>query len=162
MTQPFKLLATILLFGLFMPEAASCQSQATCPVLASLASSKLPSPDGEQLVIWFFNQGSKSTRGIQFDLFMLDAVGHRYAASQKYVATGTTKPQTGDVVIFSTDDEKKRFGETWTLIEGVEVRVTRVMFKDNSVWMPQKGQVCKTVFMNDEYLADMARRWKAA
>jgi hypothetical protein len=163
MTQPFKLFTTVLLFGLFMPEAALCQSQASCPVLASLASSKLSSSDGEHLVIWFFNQSAKPVRGVQFQLFMLDAVGNRYPASQRYIATtGTTKPQEGDVVIYSTDDEKKYFGERWALIEGVEVRVTRVMFKDDSVWVPQKGQNCKMVFMNDEYEAEMDKRWKAA
>jgi hypothetical protein len=92
---------------------------------------------------------------------MLDAVGNRYPAAQKYIATGTVKSQNGDVVIYTTDKEKEHFGANWTFIEGVEVRVTRVMFQDGSVWVPQKGQACKMRFMNDEYDAEMDRRRKA-
>ena len=162
MRKFFWLFHGILLFSLFMPDAAFCQSQANCPVLATLASSKHAWPDGgEHIVIWFFNQGRKPTRGIQFELFMLDAVGNRYPASQKYVATGETPPQTGDVVDYSTDQEKLHFGDGWALIDGVEVRVTRIMFKDNTVWVPQKGQTCKSVFMNDDYDAELEKRWKA-
>jgi len=93
---------------------------------------------------------------------MLDGVGNRYPASQRYIATGTVKPQDGDAVAYSTDTEKEHFGQTWEIIEGIEVRVTRVMFKDGSVWMPQKGHVCKAQFMNDEYKAEIDRRWDTA
>ena len=92
---------------------------------------------------------------------MLDAVGNRYPASQKYIATGETEPQTGDVVIYPADPEKEHFGDSWSLIDGLEVRVTRIMFTDNSVWVPQKGQACKMVFLNEKYQAEIERRWKA-
>jgi len=93
---------------------------------------------------------------------MLDAVGNPYPATQKYVATGETKPKRGDVVDYPTDTEKAHFGDGWANIQGVEVRVTRVMFKDTSVWVPQKGQVCKMTFMNDDYAAEVKRRLEAA
>jgi hypothetical protein len=162
MSRFFRLFSSVLLLSFFVADAALCQSQASCPVLATLATSKRPWPDGgEHIVIWFFNQGQKTTRGIQFELFMLDAVGNRYPASQKYIATGETQPQKGDVVDYPTDTEKLHFSEGWSVIDGVEVRVTRVMFKDNTVWVPQKVQPCKTVFMNDDYDAALEKRWKA-
>ncbi len=163
MTQLFRFISAVILFGLFASDAAWCQSQASCPVLATLASSKLPWEKGdEHIVIWFYNQGRKTTRGIQFELFMLDAVRNRYPAAQKYVSTGETEPRKGDVVDYPTDAEKAHFGDGWANIAGVEVRVTRVMFKDDTVWVPQKGQVCKMVFMNDEYQPEMNRRLEAA
>jgi hypothetical protein len=159
----WSFLITVLLFGLFTSDVAWCQSQTSCPVLPSLATSKLPwSKGGEHIVIWFYNQGRKTTRGIQFELFMLDGVGNRYPAAQKYVSTGETEPQKGDVVDYPTDAEKAHFGDAWANIEGVEVRVTRVMFKDNTVWVPQKGQVCKMTFMNDDYQPEMNKRLEAA
>jgi hypothetical protein len=162
MTKFYRLCPIVLLFGLFVADTAWCQSQASCPVLATLATSKRPWPDGgEHIVIWFFNQGKKTTRGIQFELFMLDAVGNRYPASQKYIATGETQPQKGDVVDYPTDTEKLHFGEGWSVIDGVEVRVTRVMFKDNTVWVPQKGQSCKTVCMNDDFEPAL-EKWRKA
>jgi hypothetical protein len=161
MTQPLKILTAALLFCLLAEDGAQCQTKGSCPVLPTLAASRLPSPEGESVVIWYFNQGSKTIRGVQFELVMLDAVGNRYPAAQKYIAKGTVKSQNGDVVIYKSDKEKEHFGADWTLIEGVEVRVTRVMFQDGSVWIPQKGQVCKMRFMNDEYDAEMDRRQKA-
>jgi hypothetical protein len=161
MPQPLKILTALLLFCLLAADGARCQAKGNCPVLPTLAASRLPSEEGESVVIWYLNDGGKTIRGVQFELVMLDAVGNRYPAAQKYIASGTVKPQNGDVVIYPTDKEKEHFGADWTLIEGVEVRVTRVMFQDGSVWVPQKGQVCMMRFMNDEYDAEMERRRKA-
>ena len=161
MRQTLRIVA-VLLFVTFLGGAPRCSGQTGCPVLPSLASSKLPWPEGgERIVIWFFNQGRKTTHGIQFELLMVDAVGNRYRASQKYIVTGEIKPQTGDVVIYPVDPEKGHLEDIWGLIDGVEVRVTRIMFKDNTVWVPQKGQVCKMVFLNDQYQAEIERRWNA-
>jgi len=131
-----------------------------------LATSKKVFDDGsEHIVIWFSNLGTKSIRGVQFELFMLDGVGNRYPASQRYVATADfppfIKPNTGDVVDYPTDAEKQHFGADWQNIAGVEVRVTRVMFKDNSVWIPAKGQFCKAVFMNGDYDSAL-KKWQDA
>jgi len=67
---------------------------AQCPVLSSLASSKVKYKDEEKIVIWFWNQGTKTTHGIEFQLILLDAAGNHYPASQRYIATGDTKPNT--------------------------------------------------------------------
>lgn len=161
MNRPRKLAGAAVVLILLIPRAFLGETLNSCPVLPTLASSKLSSEVGEHIVIWFFNQGSKTTHGIQFELFMLDAVGNRYPASQKYVATGEIKPHSGDVVDYPTDKEREFFGENWAVVEGVEVRVTRIMFKDGSVWVQPKGYVCKMTFLNDDYQAEMGRRWKA-
>src|SRR5260370_13140722 len=142
----------------------SAQSAASCPVMPSLASSNLDGGKdvGAHIVIWYFNQGSKTVRGVQFRVLMLDAVGNRYPAAQAYVAKGEVKPNSGDVVSYETKDEKDHFGEQWAQIEGIEVHVTRVLFKDGSVWVPRNGVVCEAHFMNDDYGPEMDRRWKAA
>ena len=132
----------------------------SCPVMPSLASSRLPSGEGDHVVIWFWNQSNKTIRGAQFELFMLDAVANRYAAYGPYIAEGEVKPQNGDVVIYPTKREEEHLGDAWSLIKGMEVRVTRVLFKDGSVWILRKGQTCKATFMNDEYDAEIARRLK--
>jgi len=162
MNRPRKLAVAATVLILLIPLASLGETPNSCPVLPTLASSKLSSEVGEHIVIWFYNQGNKTTHGIQFALFMLDAVGNRYPASQKYVVTGEIKPDTGDVVDYPTDKEREFFGENWAQVEGVEVRVTRIMFKDGSVWVPQKGRVCKMTFLNGDYQAEMDRRWKAA
>lgn len=92
---------------------------------------------------------------------MLDAVGNRYPAAQAYVAKGEVKPNFGDVVSYETKDEEEHFGEQWAQIEGIEVHVTRILFKDGSVWVPRRGVDCEAHFMNDDYAAEMDRRWKA-
>src|SRR5215469_3626743 len=84
-------------------EKSWAQTQSGCPALASLATSKKVFDDGsEHIVIWFSNVGTKSILGVQFELLMLDGVGNRYPASQRYVATVhaayALKPNTGDVV----------------------------------------------------------------
>jgi hypothetical protein len=61
----------------------------------------------------------------------------------------------------SNSAAKQHFGVDWQNIAGVEVRVTRVMFKDNSVWIPAKGQFCKAVFMNEDYDAAL-KKWQDA
>jgi hypothetical protein len=164
MTRTVLILLTFVACVVNQFAVCMAQSQnAGCPVLATLATSKKAWSEGpEHIVIWFFNHGRKSTRGIQFELFMLDAVGNRYPAAQKYISTGEIKPQSGDVVEYPTDAERQHFGDSWALIEGVEVRVTRLMFTDDTVWLPAKGYVCKMVFMNDEYDAELARWRKSA
>ena len=143
-----------------------CSSQQTyppgtnCPVLASLASSKVHSDKGDSIVIWFWNQGKKTAHGIQFKLFMLDVAGNRFPASQLYQAKGDTKPQSGDVVIYPTTDEEQYFGDKWKSIDGVEVHVTRILFNDASAWVPRKGVDCKTTFLNDGYDKEMESRDK--
>ena len=123
----------------FCAISVSAQTAATCPVVPSLASSKVDGGGvGTHIVIWYFNQGSKTLRGVQFNVMMLDAVGNRYPAALAYVAKGEIKPQTGDVVSFETKEEEEHFGERWAQIEGIEVHVTRVLFKDGSVWVPRK------------------------
>jgi hypothetical protein len=140
------------------------QTVASCPVMPTLASSKVDGGQGVgmHIVIWYFNQGPKTIRGVQFDVRMLDAVGNGYPAANAYVAKGEIKPNDGDVVSYETKDEEDHFGERWAQIEGIEVHVTRVLYKDGSVWVPRKGLDCKAHFMNDEYAAELDRRWKAA
>jgi len=164
----------LILLSLFVPTA---QAQRTypppsqCPVVATLASSKVPHLDktGDHIVIWFWNQGSRTTHGVELHLMMLDAAGNRYPASQKYLVTGDEKPKTGDVVAYSTKDEEEHFGAYWNNIEGVEVYVTSIMFADATTWKPRRGVVCKTAFINSDYDKEMERydkifvqRWKAA
>lgn len=131
-----------------------------CPVLASLASSRLKTDKGENIVIWFWNQGNKTTHGIEFQLMMLDAAGNRYPASQRYLATGNTKPKSGDVVTYPAKSEQEHFGATWENIEGVEVYVTSVMFADASTWKPKRGVVCKMAFINSDYEKEIEERMK--
>ncbi len=141
------------------------QPPSACPVLASLASSKVRSTDpndkGENIVIWFWNQGKKTTHGVEFHLYMLDTAGNKYPASQSYQAKGDVKPQNGDVVIYPNKDEQQFFGDKWDRIEGVEIHVTRILFADATAWSPPKGVNCKTVFLNDNYDKEMERRDKA-
>lgn len=129
-----------------------------CPVLASLASSKVHNQTGDDIVIWFWNQSTKATHGTEFSLVMLDAAGNRYPASKRYVATGGLKPQSGDIVVFSAKDEEQFFGQTWADIDGIEVHVVSVMFKDATTWRPKRGVVCKTAFINADYDAEVAKR----
>ncbi len=119
-----------------------------CPVLASLASSRVKYKDEENIVIWFWNQGTKTAHGIEFQLMLLDAAGNRYPAVQRYVATGDTKPNSGDVVIYPAKKEQENLAAGWENIEGVEVYVTSIMFDDATTWKPKRGAVCKTAFIN--------------
>lgn len=123
----------------------------SCPVLATLASSKVPSDKGENLVIWFYNQGTRATHGVEFTVVMLDGAGNRYPASHRYIGTGTLKPKTGDVVSFSTEDEAMFFGDSWKYIDGLEVYVTSILFADATTWKPKRGVPCKTSFINAGY-----------
>jgi hypothetical protein len=150
--------------AVFCVTPVSAQNVASCPVISTLASSKVDGGQGVgmHIVIWYFNQGSKTLRGVQFNVRMLDAVGNRYPAANAYVAKGEIKPNDGDVVSYETKDEEDHFGEQWAQIEGIEVHVTRVLYKDGSVWVPRKGVDCEAHFMNDEYAAELDRRWKAA
>jgi hypothetical protein len=133
------------------------------PVARFLLRLPLPNVRGRMAANTLSGSSTKEKRPLAaYSLnFYVDAVGNRYPASQKYVATGETQPQKGDVVDYPTDTEKLHFSEGWSVIDGVEVRVTRVMFKDNTVCVPQKVQACKTVFMNDDYDAALEKRWKA-
>lgn len=133
-----------------------------CPVLATLASSKVPSLDnsGDHIVIWFWNRGAKTTHGIEFQLVMLDGAGNKYPASQKYIATGDEKPNSGDLVMYATKDEEEHFGSDWQNIEGVEVYVTSILFADATTWKPKRDVVCKTAFINSDYDKEMEKRGK--
>ena len=133
-----------------------------CPVLATLASSKVHNPTGDNVVIWFWNQGTKAAHGIEFRLVMLDAAGNRYPASQQYVATGSTKPNSGDVVAYPAKNEEDYFGQRWKDIEGIEVYVVSVMFSDATTWKPSRGVACKTAFINGNYAEEIARMEKRA
>jgi hypothetical protein len=70
MTHPFKIVSAALLFGPLAADGTRCQTKGYCPVLPSLAASKLPSPEGKSVVVWYFNEGSKTVRGVQFELVM--------------------------------------------------------------------------------------------
>lgn len=155
-------LIVLLLVGMTAWAQQQYPPPSSCPVLASLASSKLHNDDGDNIVIWTFNQGHKTVHGIEYRLFMLDVAGNRYPASQTYHAKGDVEPNSGDVVIYPAKNEQEHFGEGWSQIEGVEVHVSRVLFTDATVWTPRKGVVCKTAFLNSEYDKEMARRDKIA
>jgi len=126
----------------------------TCPVIATLASSKVQNLDNkeeENIVIFFSNRGTKTAHGVEFKLEMLDIVGNRYPASIVYQVKGDTKPQNGDFVAYSTADEKKFFGDKWDSIDGVVVHVSKILFSDATTWTPSKGVDCKTSFLNENY-----------
>jgi hypothetical protein len=150
----------ILLISVVFLLSTMCMAQnyppaTSCPVLATLASSKVRSDKSENLVIWFYNQGTRTTHGVEFTLVMLDGAGNRYPASHRYIGTGTLKPKTGDVVSFSTEDEAKYFGDGWKDIDGVEVYVTSILFADATTWKPKRGIPCKTSFINSDYQKQM-------
>jgi len=140
----------------------------SCPVLASLASAKVhdwsdpKNPDKDNIVIWAWNQGTKTIHGVQYQLFLLDTAGNRYPASQFYQMKGDVEPRNGDVTAFPAKDEAAQFGAKWEQIDGVEVHVTRILFKDATVWTPRKGVDCKTAFLNDDYDKEIERRSEAA
>jgi hypothetical protein len=71
---------------------------------------------------------------------------------------GDTKPQNGDVVFYSTADEKNFFGNKWDSIDGVVVHVSKILFTDATTWTPLKGVDCKTTFLNENYETAM-KRW---
>ena len=153
---------SLLAFLFLLGTIATAQQQqyppaSAYPVLSPGASSKHHSEAGDNIVIWFWNQGNKTIHGVQFQLFMLDSAGNRYPASQAYQVKADTKPQNGDVVIYPTKNEERHFGQNWSSIDGVEVHVVRVMFNDATVWTPPKGVVCKTAFLNENYDAAMDR-----
>ncbi len=162
MADLLVLLFAVLTFAFQAPAQTPSPPPISCPVMPSLASSRLPSDQGDHIVIWYQNQSNKTIRGAHFELFMLDGVANRYAAYGPYIAEGEVKPQNADFVTYPTKREEDRLGDAWSLIKGVEVRVTRVLFKDGSVWVPRKGQTCKATFMNDEYDAEIVRRLKRA
>jgi hypothetical protein len=140
-----------LLVLLVLALTASAQQRippaTSCPVYASLATSNWEN----HIVIWYWNQGRKTIHGVQFKLVMLDSAGNRYPASQLYQAKGEVKPQHGDVVLFSEQEERKYLGGYWDSIDGVEVYVTNILFADATTWLPEKGRPCKTAFLNDNY-----------
>jgi hypothetical protein len=85
----FSLLVCLFASSALAQQAAP--SPITCPVIATLASSKVQNPDKkeeEDIVIWFWNQGKKTAHGIEFRLEMLDTVGNKYPASVIYQAKG--------------------------------------------------------------------------
>ena len=49
MSGLFRLFPSVLLLSFFVADTALCQNQASCPVLATLATSKRPWPDGRVL-----------------------------------------------------------------------------------------------------------------
>jgi hypothetical protein len=168
------LLVLILVAASVAGAQQSYRPPSSCPVLATLASSKFAygddpgcrrlqwcSPEGESIVIWYFNRGSKTIHGAEFHLVMLDAAGNRYPAFQAYQAEGTVKHDNGDFVIYPATEEAKYFGDKWTHIHGVEVYVARLLFTDATVWTPAKGVFCKTSFLNDAYDKEIERRQKA-
>jgi hypothetical protein len=158
-------LVLAILFAQISLAQQSYPPPTACPVLSSLASSKVRSTDpndkSENIVIWFWDQGKKTAHGVEFHLYMLDTAGNRYPASQSYQVKGDVKPQNGDVVIYPTKDEQQFFGDKWDRIEGIEVHVTKILFADATAWSPAKGVDCKTVFLNDNYEKEMGRRDKA-
>jgi len=151
-----------MLFCGIAPGQQTVPPPSQCPVLASLASSKVKYNDEENIVLWFWNQGTKTAHGIEFQLMLLDAAGNRYPASQRYIATGDTRPNSGDVVTYSAKGEQQHLGAEWENIEGVEVYVTSIMFEDATTWKPKRGVVCKTAFVNSNYDKEMQRRGKIA
>src|SRR5262245_5629944 len=116
-----KRLVLLLLFAGTAIAQRVPQPTSSCPVLVSLASSKVHSDLGDSIVIFFWNQGKKTIHGAQFTLLMLDVGGSKYPASQRYLVTGDLKSNSGDVVVYPTTDEEKHFGENWKNIDGVEV-----------------------------------------
>jgi hypothetical protein len=153
-----KWISPVLLACLFSASMRAQQeappSPITCPVIATLASSKVQNLDNkeeENIVIFFWNRGKKTAHGIEFRLEMLDTVGNKYPASIVYQVKGDTKPQNGDFVAYSTVDEKRFFGDKWESIDGVVVHVSKILFTDATIWTPPKGGDCKTSFLNDNY-----------
>jgi hypothetical protein len=126
-----------------------------CPIYSSLATTKVRGED--MIVIWFWNQGSKTTHGAEFRLVMLDAAGNRYPSSKRYVVTGKVRPQRGDFVSYSAKPEQEQFGANWENIEGIEVYVVSVMFADATTWKPMKGSSCKTAFISANYDREIER-----
>jgi hypothetical protein len=157
-----SLFAFLLLLSTIAAAQQTYPPPSSCPVLSTLATSKQHNQwtKSDLIVIWFWNQGNKTVHGAQFQLFMLDSAGNRYAASQAYQTKGDTEPQSGDFVAFPATDEEQYFGERWSSIDGVEVHVVKVMFNDATVWTPKKGVVCKTAFLNENYKAETDRYWK--
>ena len=153
-------LAVSILFCAIASGQQQVPSPSQCPVLASLASSRVKYNDEENIVIWFWNQGNKTAHGIEFQLMLLDAAGNQYPGSQRYIATGDTKPNSGDVVIYSAKSEQQHLGAGWENIEGVEVYVTSIMFADATTWKPKRGVPCKAAFVNSNYGKEMERREK--
>ena len=162
-------LAFVLLVGAPALSGQSYPPFSSCPVLASLASAKVhdlgdpKNPDKDNIVIWAWNQGTKTIHGVQYQLFLLDIAGNRYPASQFYQMKGDVEPRSGDVAAFPVKDEAAHLGAPkWEQIDGIEVHVTRILFKDATVWTPRKGVDCKTAFLNDGYDKEMDRRAEAA
>jgi hypothetical protein len=100
-------LIQIILLTQSMRAQQDFPSPSACPVLATLASSKIRSTDandkGEYIVIWFWNQGQKTSHGVEFRLSMLDTAGNKYPASQAYQEKGDVKPRNGDLVTYPTN-----------------------------------------------------------
>ena len=155
-----KALAVSILFCGIASGQQQVPAPSQCPILASLASSRVKYKDEENIVIWFWNQGTKTTHGIEFQLMLLDAAGNRYPGSQRYIATGDTKPNSGDVVMYPAKNEQELLGGAWENIEGIEVYVTSIMFADATTWKPKRGAVCKTAFTNSNYVKEMEKRGK--
>lgn len=89
-----KGLAVIFLL-LVSPHALRRHTSTTCPVVPILATSKQAWPEGgEHLIIWFYNQGAKTTRGkgttlgsFQNNPFSLAAIGEQAAMQGCFYAT---------------------------------------------------------------------------
>lgn len=153
--------ASALLFLFGSALCAAAQKPTDCPVVPTLASSKTGEQNG-YILIWYFNQSRKAIRGAQFDVSLLDGVANRFPGYGPYIATGTLRPNQGDFVGYPNKREADNLGDRWALIEGIAVRVTRVLFDDGTVWVPQKGQTCEGSFMNDKFQAEWDRRWEEA
>jgi hypothetical protein len=158
------LAAAVVLFVVMTSLFAYAQNEypppSACPVQPELATAKLATDMGEKIVVWFSNRSTKTLHGVQFQFFMLDAAGNRYPASQMYEATGAVKVGRGDLVIYPTQSEAEYFGKSWSVIDGIEVRVVSVMFEDASTWRPRKAVICRSSFLNEHYLTAV-ERWQA-
>jgi len=123
----------------------------------SLATAKNHDPNApkdasrDSIVIWYWNHGKKIVHGAEFQVLLLDTAGNRYPASQLYQTKGDLEPRKGDIVRFDAESEVRRLGDKWEWIDGLEIRVTRVLFRDATVWTPRKGEDCKAAFLNEDF-----------
>jgi hypothetical protein len=138
-------------YGPPSPSVALQNPSIQCPVLPSLASTRVRTARGEDILIWFWNLSRKPVRGAQFRLVMLDAGGNRFPASQAYQASAELAPNTWTVAVYPDAQEKSYFGDRWKSLLGAEVQVNGVLFGDGTSWSAADGAQCSAFFLDADY-----------
>ena len=141
---------------------ACCAAQeraapASCPITVGVAATNVPVQGSNHILIWYKSQSSKTIVRSDFDLALLDGMGHAYSASQSYSVLEKTDPGSGGLLVHSAQDEERHLGRAWSSIRGLEVKIRRVRFSDGSQW-EAAGSACNQAFRNDDYIESM-RRW---